>query len=361
MYALLQYLKQLAEVDGVAGFEEPVAQAIEGLLGQWPDEIHRDPLGNLLALKKGTGAGPTLMLAAHMDEIGLAVSHIEKEGFIRFEKVGGVIDASLPGRQVRVGPHAGVIGVKPGHYTEKGDQRSIPAHYDMFIDMGLDSREEVESLGIAVGDPVVFDSPLRVLGGHRVSGRAVDDRLGCAVLLEMISQLSQEPQPHGDIWFVFTVQEEVGLRGAQTAAFGIDPDYAIAVDTIPCGGTPDVPELRAPTRIGKGPVLPFISQGGARGHFMHPTVKKILLEAAERLELPYQPYLFYAGTNDASSIHLTRSGVPSGSVCLPRRYSHSPVEMADIRDAVTAVRLLLGVTQSMDQHAEMLRPRRKKL
>ncbi len=347
------FLTKLADLDGVAGFEEPVADAIEALLGTWPDEIRRDALGNLLALKRGTRNGPSLLLAAHMDEIGMAVSHIEPGGFIRFEKIGGVIDSLLVGRMVKVRGYHGVIGVKPGHYQSPEDRKQIPPYHDMFIDLGLDSRDEVERLGIAIGDPIVFDSPLvSMAGGHRVAGKAVDNRLGCAILLQLARSLGTR-EPAGDLWLAFTVQEEVGLRGAQTAAYGLNPDYAVAIDTIPCGGTPDVPTSRAPTRIGKGPVLPLISQGGARGSFMHPAIKAMLTEIAECENLPYQPYLFYAGTNDASSMHLVRAGIPSGSICIPRRYSHSPVEMADLRDAVVATRMLIALVSRV---AEAPRP-----
>lgn len=351
MRGIYSKLEHLVEIDGVAGFEGPVAAEIRDMLGNWPDEVHCDALGNLLALRKGTADGPSLMLAAHMDEIGLAVSHIEEGGFLRFEKIGGVTNSTLPGRQVRVGSHQGIVGVKPGHYQESSDQTSMPAHHDMFIDLGVDSREDVERLGVKVGDPVVFVSPLRAMaGGHRVSGKAVDNRLGCAVLLQLAEEL-ETASPEGDLWLAFTVQEEVGLRGAQTAAYRLKPDYAIAVDTIPCGGTPDVPEHRAPTRIGKGPVLTFINQGTGRGHFMHPVIKKALVDEAERKELPYQPYLFYAGSNDATSMHLVRDGIPSGSVCIPRRYSHSPVEMADLRDAVTTTHLLEALVLNLKDYA----------
>ncbi len=348
-------LARLVAIDGVAGFEDPVTSAVSEMLDDWPDVVERDALGNLLALRRGDGGGPSLMLAAHMDEIGMAVSHIEPEGYLRFEKVGGVVDAILPGRPVRVKGRPGVIGIMPGHYRDSQQASTVTPHHQLHIDVGVDSRDDAERLGIAIGDPVAFDSPLMTLaGGHRVAGKAVDNRLGCAVLLQMIQELG-EHRPAGDLWLVFTVQEEVGLRGAMTSAYGIDPDYALAIDTIPCGGTPDVPTSRAPTRIGAGPVLPFISQSGGKGMFMHPTIKEMLLEVAQAEDIPYQPYLFYAGNNDASSIHLVRAGVPAGSVCLPRRYSHSQVEMADLRDAVAATRLLTGMVMRMKDHGAALR------
>jgi endoglucanase len=348
---LFEKLTKLQKVDSVSGHEQPIVRCLRVKVEPLVDEIKVDALGNLIAIKRGRHSKPSLMISAHTDEIGAMVKSVEANGFLRFSKIGGTIDSLLIGRKVRLNGHLGVIGVKAGHIQKPEEQNRIIGSIDMYVDMGVDSEAEIEAMGIHIGDPIVYDSEMSYFHNtDRVCGKALDNRIGCAILWQMLEDL-KDKTIDGDLYAVFSSQEEVGLRGAKTAAYSINPDYAIVLDTVPSGDTPETntrKELNI--KIGSGPMVPLYSQHATYGNLIHPVMKKILLETAEAHEIPIQPALFDGGTSEISAVYLEREGIVTGAVTIPRRYSHSPVEMMDINDALNSYRLLMAIIDEMGNH-----------
>ncbi len=345
---LWKKLERLAGLQGISGHETQVIELLQAEICELVDSVEVDPLGNVLAMKKGNGPGPRLLIAAHSDQIGAVVRYIDDSGFLRIERIGGILDSLLVGRKVRVGDVFGVVGVKAGHYQTPEERKKVPATEDLYVDIGVDSREAAESLGVTIGTPITYEDELSMFAdGHRFAGAGVDNRAGCAVLWQVLQEL-QESEFAGELWAAFTVQEETGLRGATVAAERIRPDFALALDTIPCGGTPDVSRNLLHTEIGKGPVYALISGPGGRAP-VPPKVREILVSTAEKHGIPYQPVIFSGGNNDAAVMQLAGHGIAAGSVTIPRRYSHSPVEMADLRDLEYTTRLLTAVVKEMDE------------
>lgn len=348
-----KHLLPLLSLSGVSGREAPVIRYMRNALQPLADAVEIDPMGNIFAVKRGQAPGPRILITAHSDEIGLMVKSIEPSGFIRFEKVGGVGDHLLPGRMVKVGEHLGVIGVKAGHLATEKERTEVKKHTELYIDVGAKSKEEVESMGIRPGTPVTFVSgPHFLSNSDLIVSKALDDRAGCAVLIALLESL-QNANFNGELHCVVTVQEEVGLRGATVSAFRVDPDLALALDTIPSGDTPDVSFTKElPVAIGKGPVF----QISSRSMYADTTVMYLLERAAREAGVPYQTILFTGGNTDAAAMHLSRSGIPSGAVTIPRRYSHSPVELMDLNDAAGALRVLIQLVLTMPQKIEWKLP-----
>ncbi|MFC4640044.1 M42 family metallopeptidase [Deinococcus hohokamensis] len=340
-------LRDLCEIDAISGDERPMLRALRAALAGQVDEFVVDVAGNGYAVKRGPTPGPTVLIAAHTDEIGLMVKSIEPGGFIRFATVGGVIDNLLPARPVRLRGVHGVIGVKAGHYQTAQERTQGWRADDLYIDLGCSSAAQVEALGVQIGDPVAFVSPLIDIGGHGhlVAGKAVDNRLGCAVLLE----LAAVTPPCGTLVLAFTAQEEVGLKGAKLAAERYRPDLALALDTMPTGDTPDMNAFRdLNVRLGGGPALQVMAGPGGRANLLHPLVKSFLLSVAGSAQVPLQLCTFHAGSNDSAAMAWAAQGIAAGSLTIPRRYSHSPMELADLNDAVGAFNVLRGVIGCMD-------------
>jgi endoglucanase len=349
--AIRQTAVELAAIPGVPGHEQAVVGEMRRRLARVTDEVTVDRFGNVVGLRRGRGAGPRLMLAAHTDEIGFLVKSIEPAGFLRFERLGGATEFALIGQKVIVdGRHHGVIGVRPGHLSREAEKK-LPPVSELYIDVGVTAAVEAQALGIGAGSTVTFSTPITPTANpDRFMGHAVDDRLGLAVMLHALALIADAPA--GDVIAVATSQEEVGLRGAEVAAFRVQPDYALAIDTIPVGDTPDVhPTKELPLALGHGPALILAAGSGQRGAITHPAVKRHLLAAAQHCGVSLQQVLVLNMANtDATAIHLSREGVPTGTVSLPRRYSHSPVEMFDLNDAAGAARLLAQFVTEMAGH-----------
>ncbi len=347
---LTELLGQLTDIPGISGQEMLVVRDLRDRFEKVSDSVEVDAFGNIFALKRGRPGGPKLMIAAHSDEIGAMVRSIEKSGYLRLEKVGGTLDPLLLGRKVRVNGHLGVVGVKAGHLQSPDERTKVVSSNNLYIDVGADSDSEVRDMGIRIGDPIVYVSELESMTNpDRVVGKAIDDRIGCALLLKLFERLA-DTELAGDLYAVITVQEEVGLRGARVATYRLNPDYAIALDTIPSGDTPDIDTNKElPIRIGRGPVFPLLAGGGIRGNIMHPGFKNFLIDVAEEAGVPYQLATFSGGTTDISAIHLEREGIVSGAVTMPRRYSHSPVEVLDMNDAVNTLLLLEAICGQMER------------
>jgi endoglucanase len=316
---MLELIDRLTRAHGPSGREDDVRRLIAAELGSQVDGMRTDALGNLIAWKGGDG--PRVMLAAHMDEIGFMVTHVDDKGFLRYAVVGGMDHVGLPGQRVVFpGGQIGVIGDEPV------DEPKDLKHEKLFIDAGTDA-------GIAVGDVAVFHRPLEQ-AGHRLIGKALDDRLGCAVLVEVARRLAASPNR---VFFVFTVQEEATIAGALTAAYGLQPAWGVAVDVTSTG---DTPKVRPPMEValGKGPAVKVMDQSV----LCHPRVRQALEQAAVAAGVSFQREILERGGTDAGAIALTREGVPAGVVSLPTRYIHTPSEMADLRDIEGAVALLLA-------------------
>lgn len=325
-----ELIRELTEAYGPSGREDKVRELIKKRIAAHVDEARVDALGNLIALKKSKrqeGIEPRkIMLAAHMDEIGLIVTHADEKGFLRFSPVGGINPLALLGSRVVFDD--GTTGVIGRERPEKPDE--FPRLDKMFIDVGAEDKQHLTK---KVGDVAAFTRPLVDLG-QRLVAKAFDDRIGCAVLVQTILEVGQLPH---DVYFVFTVQEEVGLRGALTSAYGVEPDVAIAVDITATGDTPEAWPMAV--ALGAGPAIKVKD----RGMLAHPGVKDWMAGTAERLGLPYQFEVLEAGTTDAMAIQTSRAGVAAGVLSIPTRYAHTPSEMVDYRDVQNAVRLLLGL------------------
>lgn len=338
---LLNMLKTLAEIPGPSGREDPVRSVVVELLKPYVDSLWVDTWGNVIGVKKGVEEG-RLMIAAHMDEIGLFVSHIEDDGFLRVVPIGGIIERSLLYQRVVLktrngGLVRGVVGLKPPHVAKPEELQKVPELRELFVDIGASSKEEVEKLGVRVGDVLVFDREVVELAGTRVTGKAFDDRVGVVAMIKAASMIEK---PRVDVYFVATVQEEVGLKGARTSAFAISPDAAVAVDVTIASDVPGVAKSEWYTRLGKGPALKIADGRSASGLIAHPKLFEFLVSLAEKHKIPYQVEVIPGGTTDASIIALNKEGVPAGTVSIPSRYIHSPVEVVDLNDVYNAALLL---------------------
>jgi len=345
--SLAEILEKLSNACGVVGREEEVRNLMVKLLKPHVDEVIVDKLENVIGIKKGNKNAPKVMLAAHMDEIGLMVKTTSKEGFLRFTKMGGIDDRILLAQKVKVytekGPLHGIIGSKPPHIQKEEERKKIVTYDELFIDIGAENREEAKKMGVRIGDSIGFDMKFAKIKNDTVMGKAFDDRVGCAVMIETVKQLEQADC---NVYAVGTVQEEVGLRGATTAAFGIYPDVGIALDATVAGDVPGVKESEAPTKLTKGPSLTVADYG----LIAHPKVLRLLINVAEENKIPYQLETGVAGSTDAARISITREGVPSGVISVPVRYIHSPAAILSLKDAKYAAKLTAATIQEIPKH-----------
>lgn len=328
------FLEKLSNSPGVSGFEGPLNNIIIGALENYTDETYVDKLGNIISVKKGSNNKDDLkiMLAAHCDEIGLIITYIEDNGFLRFSNIGGIDSRTLLSQEVIIHGKEdvlGVIGAKPPHFQTPNEANKAIKIEDMTIDVGL-PKDEVEKV-IKVGDIVTIRRKFTELQGERVTGKALDDRAGVATLLECAKELkglNHEP----DIYFVSTVQEEVGLRGAFTSAYKINPDIGIAID-VGFGTTPELPK-EATLDMGKGP-------GITLGGNIHPGLRNHLIKIADEYNIPYQIEIAPGPTGtDANAIQITRAGIPTLCISIPLRYMHTSVEIIDMVDIKNTAKLL---------------------
>ena len=325
---LLEILEALNQTHGPSGDEGGVREKIAELARPFADEVTADTLGSLIVRKKGDG--PRVMLAAHMDSIGFIVTHIEKEGFLRVGKLGGISPKEAAYASVRF--KNGVRGVFVPE--EKADFGKLKLD-ECFIDIGVENEEEAKKL-VQVGDTCVYDGPIRVQGS-RVTGPYLDDRIACAVLLCALERIEK---PACDLYLVFTVQEEVGLRGARTAAWWVEPDAGIAVDVTDVDDTPGS-ERCGTTRLGGGAGIKVMDSSV----ICHPQVVARLEELAQTGDIPAQRDIMRGGGTDAGALHTTRLGVKTGGVSIPCRYIHTPAETASLQDAEACVQLLTAFVE----------------
>lgn len=326
-----EFLESLSNANGVSGYEHNLNDLISSEFKKYTDETRIDNLGNIISLKKGSGTGK-IMLAAHMDEIGLMVNFIEENGLLRFTSVGGFDPRTIVGQEVIVHGKeklAGVIGSKPPHLQDPSEQDKSIKMEDMVIDIGY-PYEKVKDL-ITIGDIVTIDRSLDYLKNNRVTGKALDNRVGVTVLLECAKEL-QKLNHQSSVYFVSTVQEEVTMSGATAASYHINPDFGIAVD-VGFGRTPEL-DPSISINLGQGP-------GITLGGNIHPNLRKKLLEVAKQYNIPYQNVITPGSTGtDANAIQINRAGIPTLVLSVPLRYMHTSVELIQLDDIKYTAQLL---------------------
>ena len=328
-------LKTLTQLPGISGREEQVRHYLEKLLTPYADSVRTDVLGNLILTKKGT-SNKSLLLCAHMDEVGLMVHFIEDSGFLRFVTVGGIDPRTLLAQRVRVqtknGPLLGIIGTKPAHITTEADRAKAVPLKDLFIDVGL-CAEEVKKQ-VRVGAFAVLDRPYEEFGDGLICAKAIDNRGGAFILAEVLKNLQH---PFYTVHAVFTVQEEVGVRGATTAAYGLDADVCLCLDTTGAADIPGVAPRDYIVRVGGGV---GISALDARTITPQPLFEA-LTQICEQEHIPYQVRIAQRGGNDAGAVHLSKTGVPCCALSLPTRNIHSNVEVCAKQDIEAMLKLTL--------------------
>jgi endoglucanase len=326
-------LQTLTETFGPSGYEDNVREIVQAEVKSFADEIRIDALGNLIVHKrpaKLTKDTRKVMIAAHMDEIGIIVSHVDENGFVRFSPIGAVFRRYVLGGRVRfLNGMQGVIG-----FDRLDNVNELPTLDKVYIDVGASNRKDCP---VQIGDVAAFDRQYSEFG-NRLVAKSMDDRVGVLVAIETLRALPKAT-PY-DVYFVFTTQEEVGTRGAATSAYGVDPDIGIALDVTPSGDTPNA--LKMEMALGKGPCIKIQDVG----MISDPRVVQWMIRAAEKNNIPYQREVLLIGGTDARAIQLARAGVPAGCISIPVRYVHSPSEMVDYSDVQNTIKLLTAVLRT---------------
>ncbi len=328
------FLELLSNSNGTSGYEYSLNNLIVSAFEKYCNEIKTDRMGNIIALKKGTNSPNNIkiMLAAHMDEIGLMVKDIEENGFLRFTSIGGVDPRTILGQEVMVHGKEdlfGVVGSKPPHLQDPADANKAIKMEDMTIDIGM-SKEQVEKL-VSIGDTITINRQLIDLQNNRIAGKAIDDRAGTAVLLECMKELSNMKHD-ADVYFVSTVQEEVSMAGALTSTYNINPDIGIAID-VGFGTTPELNKSDT-IELGNGP-------GITLGGNIHPGLRKKIVDIANEYNIPHQLEINAGPTGtDARAMQITRQGIPCLVLSVPLRYMHTSVEVIDMVDIKNSAKLL---------------------
>lgn len=346
----IDLLRELSDAFGVSGFEDEVRDLVRTLVSPHVDEVVTDTLGNLFATRRSLNPdAKTLMLDAHLDEIGFIVKWIEKDGYLRFVPIGGWDPRIIPGHRVKIQTRSGefqtgVIGTAPPHILSPEERKASLPIEKMFIDIGATSVEEAQEMGIRIGDPLTIHYPFMKLKDDYVTGKAFDDRAGCAVLIEAAERTAGlDLGTH--VVFAFVIGEEVGLRGARTAAFQIEPDLAIAVEGTIGADMPDIPDHSQPVRLGFGPAISVAD----RSIIVTRRVLRAMESIAEATDIPYQYKLPTYGGTDAGAIHLTRGGVLAGIVSVPCRYIHSPISTLRLSDFELTSRFVTELVKGLPE------------
>ena len=348
----LSVLKRMTESFGPSGFERETARIIKDYMKEYADEILSDKLGSLVYVLKGNEERPHILLAGHIDEVGFVVSGIdEKTGFLTFNPLGGWWDQVLLSQRVIVrtskGDIMGVIAAKPPHLLTAEERKKLVTMDKMYIDIGVTSKEEAEEMGVKIGDPVIPWSPFSLLRDGKIAmGKAFDDRIGAFVMMEAIRRIKEEGIEHPNtVYGAATVQEEVGLRGAQTVAHLVDPDVGIVLEIDISGDVPGIEPSKAPTKMGKGPSLVTFD----RSMIPNQPFKEFVIETAKEIGVPLQLSQLVGGATDAGKIHLNRIGCPSVVIGVPTRHIHSHVGLLSLEDAENAVKLVIELIKRLDK------------
>jgi endoglucanase len=364
----IDLLEELSNEFGPSGFEWEVQKILKKYVEKFADEILQDRTGTLIFTSKGFEQGPKIMIAGHIDEIGFQISAITKDGFLKFHQLGGWWDQTLLSQRVIIRTVEGkmipgVIGAKPPHILEPEERKKVVVKDKMFIDVGCTSNAEVEEMGIRVGDPAMPDATFEIWERPRIKkeedsnekkdtvklavGKAFDDRLGSVITAGLVRKIKEEKIEHPNIIYgASTVQEEVGLRGAKTAAQMIKPDIGIALEVDIAGDIPGVKDTDAPSKLGKGPTILTYD----RSMIPNPRFRDFVIKTAEELNIPHQLSLVKGGATDAGVIHLTDLGCPSIVIGIPTRHIHAHNGIIDLDDVDNAIKLILELVKRLDKN-----------
>lgn len=337
-------LKELLEAPGISGCEEAVAEIMKRELSKSCDEVKIDNFGNVIA-RKGKGK-KKVMIAAHMDEIGFAVKHITPEGFIYFIKVGGIADMVIPAQRVIIkaqkGDVIGVIGTKPPHLMTSEEGKNVIPYTNMFIDIGCKTREEaLEKLEI--GDQIIFEPNSGILNKSIYYGKAVDNRACCYEMLKVMENINPEDV---EVYAVATAQEEVGLKGARTSSFAINPDFAIILDTTIAGDVPGIEAKVSALKIGSGIAITMIEANG-RGTIVNNKVRRFMIDTAKENNIKHQVDIISGGMTDGAAIYINRAGILTAILSLATRYLHASTSVFDINDLNEGIKLTQKVIEKI--------------
>ena len=357
----LDQLRTMCHLSALAGHEEEMIAYLRDEFSKHLADVRVDRLGNVIGCKPGRDPdGPKLMIFAHMDEVGFMVRKIEADGFVRLTRVGGIPEKSLPGQRLVLqgskGPVTGIIGPKSHHLTPPEEKFKVVQINDLFVDVGAGSRGEAEDMGLYPGTPVTYQGFFEELPGKRIAGKALDDRAGCFVVLQVLRLLSSRQIP-ATVYFVGSVQEEFNIRGVVSAGFAINPDLAIGVDICISADTPDLKE-HSDIHFGGGPVIShysFHGRGTLNGLIPNPKLRQFLTNIAGKNQIPVQHNVFLGGLGDTSYLAVIREGVPAVDVAFPARYTHSPIEVGSLIDMEQLIRLLALAIEAIDAKLDLSR------
>ena len=342
----MNLITKLTESFGLPGYEEEIAALMVSEFKKCGYKTEIDRFGNVIARAPGAKKKP-LMLGAHMDEIGMLVKFINEKGFLRFVKMGGIDNRVLVNQRVVIstdkGKIYGVIGNKPPHMQRAEDMKSAIDNKNLFIDIGAKSKKDAEKLGIKIGDPIFFDLTTKLLSNKLITGKALDNRVGCYVMLEVAKKVKNK-----NVVFVGTTQEEVSTfgKGAMIAAYNLEPSTFIAVDTSIAGDHPEMSEDEALVQIGKGPALCLVEAGG-RGNVVDSQLKVSCISVAKKFKMACQLEVIEGGATDAASVYGERGGIPSVAICVPTRYIHSNVAVCSLDDIDKTIAYLVKLVEEL--------------
>ncbi len=333
-------LKELTELNGISGNEHKVREFIKNEVESYADDIKVDNMGNLIVYKKGKGGRYKLMLSAHMDEVGMMVTGYNESGCLKFKTVGGIDERILPGKRVLAGDSRipGVIGCKPLHLQEREERNSGIKLKNMYIDIGVGKKEDAEKL-LPLGEYIAFHSEFTKFGEKRIKAKALDDRAGCAVIIEAL-----KGEYDFDIFACFTVQEEIGLRGSEIAAYSVNPDLAFVIEGTTCSDVPGVEKQDYSTTMDGGAVLTLMD----RTSYSDRSLVDYIYGIAEKNRIKVQFKQTTTGGNDAGKIQLTRGGVKVASISVPCRYIHSPASVMSEKDYKACIKLVKAALEDLN-------------
>jgi len=347
----VERFRALANAFGPSGFEREVAALVKEAMQGVADEVTVDKLGSILFTRRGAEDHPRVLIAGHIDEVGFIVSGITKEGYLKFNPLGGWFSQVLLGQRVIIRTRKGeklpgVIAAKPPHLLKPEEQKKVVELGDMFIDVGATSKGEVEDMGIRIGDPIVPDSAFTLIrGGGIAMGKAFDDRVGAFIAMEVVRQLKEKGITHPNtVIGASTVQEEVGLRGARTTAHLVEPEVAFIAEVDIAGDVPGIKPEEAPAKLGKGPSLVTMD----RTMIPNQPLLEFVMGIAEKEGIPYQLSQVARGGTDGGPIHLNRAGCPTLVIGVPTRHIHSHVSILSLEDVDNAVKLLVAAVKKLD-------------
>lgn len=356
-----KYIKDLVLLEGLSGHEQLVSKYLKDKFTSFGLECKVDPLGNTYTKIEGTEPGRTMLITAHMDSLGLIVKHITENGFLKFERVGGIPEKTLPALHVSIKTRngtyiPGVIGVKSHHLTSAEDKYKVDKYQELYIDVGCDSAQEVEKLGIEVGCPIIYKPNFEKLNKDRITGTSFDNRLACATLVEIAERLKDNPAKP-TVYLAGTVQEELTIRGAATVAYTVNPDMILCLDITMEGGTPDLQGVNS-VRLGKGPAITlynFHGRGTLNGTMAHPAAIRLCEKAAEKLNIKLQRVAMVGSVTEIAYMQVQNGGIAGIDLDIPCRYTHSQCEVADINDVLSTIDLVESAIRLFDNEFSLER------